>query len=68
MDAFNPFEDPTEEMDVLTGQRLMPNTPRDPMDPREKLRSYLASKMEAEKKMMSPEDRQAMRAPQNELM
>lgn len=68
MDAFNPFEDPTEEMDVLTGQRLMPNTPRDPMDPREKLRSYLASKMEAEKKMMSPEYRQAMRAPQNELM
>jgi hypothetical protein len=68
MDAYNPFEDPTEETDVLTGQRLMPNTPRDPMDPREKLRSYLASKMEADKKMMSPDYRQAMRAPQNELM
>jgi hypothetical protein len=68
MDAYNPFEDPTEETDVLTGQRVMPNVPRDPNDPREKLRSYLAQKMESEKKMMTPEYRQAMRAPQNELM
>lgn len=68
MQGYNPYDDPTEELDVLTGQPLMPNTPRDPSDPREKLRSYLAQKMESEKKMMEPGYRDAMRAPQNALM
>lgn len=67
MDRYNPMEEDQEELDVLTGQPLMPNTPRDPDDPREKLRSYLAQRAEADKRMTTPEYRQAMREPQNIL-
>jgi len=68
MDRYNPMTEDEDQLDPLTGAQLMPNVPRDPNDPREKLKSYLAQRMEAEKKMASPEYRDASRAPQNELM
>lgn len=67
MEAFNLMQD-EEELDPITGQPVMPNTARDPDDPREKLKAYLAQKMASDKQMASPEYRQSQRAPQNALM
>lgn len=67
MNTLNPALEDEEELDILTGARLMPNTPRDPDDPREKLKVYLKSRLGAEQQMGSPEFRQASRAPMEEL-
>jgi hypothetical protein len=56
-----------EDIDPVTGQPYQPNTPRDPDDPREKMRTYLANKLASEKKMATPEFRQANRAPMDAL-
>lgn len=46
----------------------MPNVPRDPNDPREKLKRYLEEKMRGQELMGDPEYRTAMRAPEAGLM
>ena len=57
-----------EGVDTLTGQPMRPNVPRDPNDPREKLKSYLRDKLDSDKQMRTPEFRAADRAPREALM